>query len=757
MKKVLMALFMGLATVSWGQVTFTGKVVDAANQEPLIGATLSAEGQGVTTDQNGFFSMEVTDGAAVVISYLGFEQITLNAQSGYIKIELVSDYVLEDLLIQGVRASTDDAISESTVTRKEIADEYNGEHPYFYLERLTPSIFSFSESGTKIANGGNFRLRGIEQQRINISLNGIPLNDQIDHGVFFNNFTDIGSHFESVQVQRGVGTSTNGVASYAGSINFESVNLQNQEAGGEVQLGAGSYNTYRLNASARSGLLDNKMAFYGGFSRLYSDGYRDNTFTNAYSFFFSGGYFGEKDLIRVTAFDANAKNGLGYSPVLGSVLEDDPTTNLLNENDEDDFGQQLVQLQHTHLFNPDVKLSTSLYYGYAGGDFLFSFDDGDDTLEQINFPLENRHYGLLTNLFWDVSENWSLSSGIHVFTFDRENQEQTAADFANPYYQETSNKNEFSWFGKSIWKNDKWQLAADVQVRNTNLSITPDFGFLGIIPGEDIEDSWTFVNPKVGVSYFVSNNLTTYASLGRVGREPTRIDILGGFGIYDEANYQLALEQDFDPEFVNDFEAGVKYSRRNLSFNVNFFYLDFENEIAPVGEILNFGLSRRANIENSFRTGLELEWAYLATSWLEFGGNLTYMNAEIQSFEDADSGLSFDGNKPILSPEWIYNLNLAFKPADGFSIGFSVNGIGESYLELSNDGDLILPSYTLLNSFVRYEWKAFSIMAEFSNLTDELYFSSGSPVDVDFDGTFDGPGYLIGADRNFFITTKIRF
>ena len=132
---------------------------------------------------------------------------------------------------------------------------------------------------------------------------------------------------------------------------------------------------------------------------------------------------------------------------------------------------------------------------------------------------------------------------MHIFTFDRENEEQTTADFANPYYRETSNKNEVSWFGKAIWKNATWQVATDVQVRNTDLSITPDFNFLGITLSADIEDSWGFVNPKVGVSYFVTNSLTTYASFGRVGREPTRIDIIGGFGIYDEDNYQLALEQ----------------------------------------------------------------------------------------------------------------------------------------------------------------------------------------------------------------------
>lgn len=138
------------------------------------------------------------------------------------------------------------------------------------------------------------RLRGISQERINITLNGVPLNDMIDHGVFFSNFTDISGSFESVQVQRGVGTSTNGVASAAGSINFESVNLENSEQGGSIQTGIGSFATSRLNASARSGLVDDKWAFYTNFSKIQSDGYRDNTSTDSYSFFFSGDILGKK-------------------------------------------------------------------------------------------------------------------------------------------------------------------------------------------------------------------------------------------------------------------------------------------------------------------------------------------------------------------------------------------------------------------------------------------------------------------------------
>ncbi|MDZ7689611.1 MAG: TonB-dependent receptor plug domain-containing protein [Balneolaceae bacterium] len=240
-------------------------------------------------------------------------------------------------------------IVQSIVRQRELEQVYNGEQPVFYLEDLTPAIFSYSESGTRLANYGSMRLRGMAQERINMTLNGVPLNDMIDHGVFFSNFTDISNSFESVQVQRGVGTSSNGVASYAGSINFESVNINDREKGGQVELGLGSFDSYRMNTSLSSGMINDKWSLYGSYSRILSDGYRYNTSTNAYSFFFSGGYFGEKDMIKINAFDARSKNGLGYSAVAKSDLQNDPRTNYLNENDKDDFGQRLGTVAASHI------------------------------------------------------------------------------------------------------------------------------------------------------------------------------------------------------------------------------------------------------------------------------------------------------------------------------------------------------------------------------------------------------------------------
>ncbi|MDX1628057.1 MAG: TonB-dependent receptor, partial [Fulvivirga sp.] len=610
----------------------------------------------------------------------------------------------------------------------------------------------YSESGTKIANYGNFRLRGIGQERINMTLNGIPLNDMIDHGVFFSNFTDIAHSFESMQVQRGVGITTNGNASYAGSINFESINLEDQKAGAELQLGAGSFGTYRLNGNVSSGMIKDQWSFYSSYSRLFSDGFRDNTFTDSRSFFFSGGYYGEKDIVKITAFDARSKNGLGYLAVAESDLQQDPTTNYLNENDTDDFGQRFVQLQHSHIFSDQFKTVSSLYYGGAGGDFLFTFDNGQS---QINFPLTNDHYGVILNGFWSsTDQQWKLSGGVHAYQFDRVNEEAFAPDFANPYYHETSTKKEFSTFGKVAWQNERWLAYADLQLRTQNLTIRPDYEFIGIPAEGDIEKEWTFLNPKIGVRYQIDHHWDVYGSFGRTGREPTRIDILGGFSL-GAANLQSAQSDDFDPEYVNDFEAGARINSNDVTLSANYFYMDFENEIAPIGEVLAFGVQKRENIPESYRTGIEIDWLYAPITNLELKGNVTYMKSEIEAFT-TDEGTTFNDVTPILSPEWIGNFSVAYSPLNNLTFTLRQSYVGESYLTLSNDADFILPDYWVTDFRLNYSWKNISVAIEVNNLSDEIYFTNGAPVDPDFDGIAE-PGYFVNAGRNYFLTTKFSF
>ena len=749
------AIFTLFFTITGNAQTVSGRVFDAENGNPLRGVTVHIPGTsiGTSTNTEGSFSLVVPSGEEyLTFSFVGYQPQRIKIQPR-LDVYLQPRLDLEEIIIRGVRSEEDSPVTQTTITKAEVDAIYNGQQPVFYLEELSPAVFSFSESGTKLANYGSMRLRGINQERINITLNGIPLNDMIDHGVFFSNFTDIGNSFESVQIQRGAGTSSNGVASYAGSINFESINLEELGQGGQVEMGVGSFQTYRLNTSLSSGMIADKWSFYGSYSNIESDGFRYNTSTKSHSFFFSGGYFGEKDLIKVTAFDARSKNGLGYLAIAESDLENDPRTNYLNENDKDDFGQRFVQLQHTRIFNERFSTNASLYYGESSGDYFFTFQNPDDSFSQINFPLQNNHYGLLINGFYE-NEGWKLSSGIHAYLFERTNEESNTPDFENPYYRETSDKSELSWFGKAEWTKDKFSIYGDMQLRAMELAIQPDYDFIGTAPEGDIVKNWDFLNIGLGVNYTFSKDLSGYASFGRVGREPTKIDIFGGFTLGSD-NFALARSEAFTPEYVNDYEAGLKFTKQDLKLKLNYFYMDFQDEIAPIGEVIAFGVQRRSNIANSFRTGVEMEWSYFPIQELSIQGNVAYLKSEIEAF--TTEGTTYRDRVPVLSPEWIVNSSVNIYPVKDFTVRFSSNYVSESFLELTNDPAYKLPSFFVLNSSLIYQLKNVEISLDVNNLTDKNFYSSGAPVDVDFDGTNDEPGYFVNAGRNVFFQLKWNF
>ena len=239
-----------------------------------------------------------------------------------------------------------------------------------------------------------------------------------------------------------------------------------------------------------------------------------------------------------------------------------------------------------------------------------------------------------------------------------------------------------------------------------------------------------------------------------MGREPTRIDILGGFRL-GPPNYSQARADNFDPEYVNDYEAGLKLNYQNLAFKANYFFMDFQDEIAPIGEVIAFGVQKRRNIPDSYRTGLELQWNYLPADFLTFQGNLTYMQSQIDSFTTG-AGNTFTDKTPILSPEWIVNGKVKFFPIENLTVGLSGKFVSESYLELTNDPEMVLPSYTVFDASVSYELDRLSLRLEIKNLENEVYYTSGAPVDTNGDGVSDEPGYFVNADRHFFFSLRYK-
>lgn len=671
---------------------------------------------------------------------------------------------LEEVAISAVRASKKAPVPNTNLSKKEIDRDYVGQHPIFLLEKSTPGLYTYSESGTAFANYGQLRLRGINQERINFTLNGVPLNDMIDQGVFFSNFTDITSNFESIQVQRGVGTSSNGVSSYGGSINFETLNLRSRESFTAAQLGAGSFDTYRGSFQHFTGINEKGWGFMTGFSKLTSAGYRDNTDSDATSFFLSGGRYGDNDIFKLTFFTSRAENGLGYSTIEESILDEDPTFNNLSENDVDDFSQFLLQMQYNRILSDNWTLGLTGYYGGSEGDFTFGTPDVDSVFVENfgasfpttffvqNFPLQNDHIGGILNADYSKGD-FFFNTGLHAYTFLRENEEQTLPDKANPYYREESQKDEVSWFAKASYQFGALTAYADVQIRRAELSISPDYNWIGIPSEGDITYDWTFVNPKVGVNFEVNNAISLYSSFGRSGREPTKVDLFGGFQLNID-NYQLVRAGgSFEEEYVNDFEIGARFTNPKLTLDGNFYFMDFENEIAPIGDFIAFGLQERRNIANSSRSGFELVWTYLPTSKLTFSGNLAYLDTNIESL--TLSGAEFTDREHILSPDLIVNGQVTYQFLEALSVGLSGRYLGEQYMELTND-----PTFTVPSSFVsdlQVEAKispSLKISAFVNNLFDNEYFTFGAPSDVDFSGILE-PGFFVQPESNYYLSITL--
>lgn len=661
---------------------------------------------------------------------------------------------LEELIVLGIRAKPVDPVTQTTIFLNEIESSYVGQDASVIIENLTPSVISFSDAGAPVGNYNQFRMRGIDQTRINVTLNGTPLNDMVDQGVFFSNFSDFMNSVESVQVQRGVGSSTNGTASYAGSVNFESARLNGEEPEFGLQLSAGSYDTYRLSGELNTGKLSNNLAFYSRFTRTMSNGYKDHSGSDSYSFFFSGAYIGDKEVFKITGFSGKTQNDQSYLPVLLSDIQNNPKTNYNSANDTDDFEQELIQAQYSRILNNNLTFNSTAYYGGSRGVFPF----GLDATTQLLFGLESDHYGIFTDLNYE-SSGLNVTGGLHGYLFRRKNFNSTSPNTSQPDYEDKTNKDELSFFTKASYDFGAWRILGDIQLRYVNLKFeSPGLQTHANVPSAS--RNWLFVNPKIGVNFSVNKQSSLYASFGITEREPTRTDILQGDGsAINGFNYNSALDENVvKPERVNDLELGYKYLGNEFSVSVNYFLMNFKNEISLVGALAaNSYVALRQNVANSRRTGFELESNWTPTDKLELGLMLSYLSTNVSEFTNANSDILKDVNH-IFAPKWIINPSLKYNVSK--KLGFSLFGkyVGESFMELSNSRDFLLEDYFVLNSQIDI---IFSKTAQFSlmvnNLFDELYFTDGAPVDLDFDGNVEGPGFRVQPPRHFYGVLKLKF
>jgi len=680
-----------------------------------------------------------------VLSALQFTTTVLRAQQPASTAERDSvsraAQALEKVTVTAIRGGDAAPISAKTLGREEIERRYFGQDVPLVLQSA-PSLTSYAETGTYWGYS-YIRLRGIDQSRINLTLDGIPLNDPEDQVLYFTDFPDLANSLQSVQIQRGTGTSSNGTASYGGSINFETLGLGVLGREGNVSIGGGSFGARRASAEYRSGLLPSRLAFYARLSAYDVAGYRYHSGLEGRSIFVSGGWFGDRDIVKVTATAGLFADTLSYLAVPANELATDRRINPLRPNELDRFGEQLAALSYTRLLGLTSSLSTTVYRISASGNYDV-FIDPDLWNQNLDFAW----YGATSTWQWGA-HGVHVDAGLNANTYARDHYLFIRPDFSHRVYSNTGHKRDVSGFAKLSYDMGALTLFGDAQLRWAQFRYTPDAN--ADIAGSSID--WRFFNPKVGVSWHVAPSARVYASYGVNGREPARNDMFAGFDNLDTSN--VAFVGDFTrvrPERAHDAEAGLEYRAATFSLGANLFDMRFTNEILPIGELSYIGTPLRKNVRSSRRAGVEVDASYRGIPRLALSGNATLMRGRIGEYTDDATGLTYRDVEPLLTPHLLANAHATLALTRTASVDIEGRYTGASYLRNTSERQFMLPAAFVLDAGLA--WRVardhLEVTVRGNNLGNSKRYASGYSDGVQ-------SYYFVLPPRNAMLGVKVLF
>lgn len=648
---------------------------------------------------------------------------------------------LERVLISAVRAQGLAPVSQKTITKEEIDRRYFGQDVPLVLQGATPSLTSYAETGNYWGYS-YMRLRGIDQSRINLTIDGIPLNDPEDQVLYFADFPDLANSLQSVQVQRGVGTSSNGTAAYAGSINMETISPATTPRGGEVQLEGGSFGSKRASVEYASGLLPHHLAIYGRLSALGTDGYRYHSGVQGRSGFVSAGYFGDRDIVKFTATDGGMRDTMAYYAVPVSQLDTNRRLNPLEPPQRDDFAERIAALSYTRLLGPSSSIATTAYRIGAKGDYDVLVDS------MWIFHLDFAWYGL-TSAWSYRHDDLQLDLGVNGNTYARDHYAFARPDVQNPLYFNTGHKQDASGFAKTAYTIGRATLFGDLQARHADFRYSPDAN-AGIA---ERSIGWTFVNPKAGVTYQLTAPLAVYASYGRNTREPGRSDMFAGFDNLDTSNVDFvgSLSR-VKPETVHDIEAGVTLHHRDVDLQANLYSMNFQNEIAPIGALSYIGTPLRKNVPSSYRRGIEADVTYRGIPRLLLGANATASVNRIREYTDAsgDTIATYRDVEPLLTPRLLTAQHARFAATRNVDLEIESRYQSRAFLQNTSDARYVLPAYWNVDAAATLHVRNYALVVRGNNLTDNGKYGSGYAYGGE-------PNYYVLPPRNLFVTLRAEF
>jgi iron complex outermembrane receptor protein len=779
MKKITIFLFLFVNVLTNAQkVTVSGKIVDK-NQKILAGATVLVKetNQGLSSDLDGNFSFRLNKGSFTIqVSYIGFKTIEKNVYLDKDKVVTIvlyeDDNVLDEVLVSAVRATSSIPVTYSNLSKKELAKRNLGQDIPILLNYL-PSVISSSDAGAGVGYT-YLNVRGSNSERINVTINGIPYNDPESHGTFWVNLGDFTSSTENLQLQRGVGTSTNGSGAFGASLNILTDAIS-EKSGGEISNSFGSYGTRKHTVKFTTGKINEHLEVSGRFSNIHSDGYVDRAFTDLKSYFLQASYKDENTLIKAVSFGGAERTYQSWYGLDPQQLEEDRRQNPYTyENEVDDYKQNHYQLHWNEQLNSHWSTNLGLNYTKGAGffeqykaaenaaDFNNLIEDGSDVI--VRRWLDNDFYVLNFNTNYN-DERLNFISGISYSKYTGDHFGEviwgsnlaSGVSFGDRYYFSDAKKTDLSIFSKATYEiNKKVAAYLDLQGRFVSYKTA---GLTSNRNPLDVDAKFNFFNPKAGFTYKIAAQNRVYLSYARANREANRNDFENGVS---------------SPEILDDIELGWRYKSDQIQLNTNIYYMRYKNQLVLTGAIDDVGAPIRTTSGKSYRLGLEIDADIKLNNQFSIKSNAAFSTNKNEDFTaPIDGDLINLGNTPLsFSPNVIAGNMIVYQP-NNLQISFLSKYVGEQFMSNLNSSvsklDVLDSYFTSDLNFV-YEiatekvFDAIIISGLINNIFNTEYVDRGYYYTYDdswsnpgSSTTVDGAGYYPQATRNFLVGVTLKF
>ena len=676
---------------------------------------------------------------------------------------------LEEVIVSSIRVKKNAPIAFTNVSKDNLGKKNLGQDLPILLNSLT-SVVTTSDAGAGVGYTG-IRIRGINAQSTNITINGIPYNDAESLGVFWVNMPDFASSIENLQVQRGIGTSTNGSSAFGASINILT-DLVSDKPYFENSNSIGSYNTMKNTFKFSTGILNDSFEFSGRLSKIDSDGYIKRSSSDLKSYFLQATYKKENTLIKALSFGGHEITYQAWNGIDGETLESDriynPSGMYLDQsgniqfydNEVDNYKQDHYQLHWSQIINS--KLTSNLSFNLTNGlGYYEQYKENGDQDYITRKWLDNQF--IVGNYSLNYQSNkLNMNFGSSYSEYDGDHfgkviwaQNTAGIEVDDRFYDGNGIKKDFSNYVKTTYQlNSKLSFYGDIQLRNVNYKTS---GNTSDITNFLINKKYNSFNPKGGLNYLFNNYNNVYFSFARSNREPTRSDY--------ESNPNIRSEQ------LNDFEFGWSLTKKKFNVTTNFYMMQYKDQLVLTGSIDDVGTPVRENSGESYRTGLEVETVFNLSDKISILANSAFSDNKNKNFVTSLNGELVNLGKTNISfsPEIVSAVNLLYSPKENMEFSILNKYVGEQYMSNTNSAFSKLDAYSVLDFNFNYNFKKTFFFSEIvlsavvSNLFGTEYVSNGyyytyddTWTDPNIITTIEGTGYYPQATRNYMVGLKFK-